>query len=737
MTTSCISDQQPKNFYPIFLFPAIFSKDTVQFSLPLPYNKKITIPIRPQALRRLIPLCDGNKNIQEILQHFRHTKTRAYMERILDTLIQVQVIHNSADMSQFFTTAHNAFITPQNKITDISHMIHDTALQKINVSSSTSTLQRFSIPHSPLTRMLTQRKSTRTFNGTSIKHASLMRMLWSAYGTIPGTVENTTVPRRVVASAGGLYPLNIHLALLQPTHELDAGIYRIVCDLSSVTCIRIDTNMQLLDECFGDPRAFWDASGLIIISGSYERTAKKYGSRSMTFVNLEAGHSIQNICLTAQYDGIGTVQLGHIKPSSLIPILNIEHSGLTPIMAIAFGNEGNAQIHDAHKYMIQHVDCMPVGPEDTPIYVATAYSFPRSGRRIQRAYGRSTNKDSAIKKATVELFEWSALNWPLAHILKGNDGVIRAYEDMNPDNVIHPTKIYQQPPNKYLKPFSETDTYWWVVAQNGMCERKYILADLVFTGNPAPRPFFPGNSSGAAAHITLEQALESATLELIERDAFMLTWLCNICAPRFRHSTLPVDIQQRIQAMEARGFEISICDITTDLAPVILVCAINRSLPLMRVSTCAGYDPVAILEHALLETESTVHRAGQNYDLPATQYKAAKYVRHLKDHGKHYTFLSNIEKASRLTQGTYIDFPMQSSIVDFNHVCTTIQQQSMELWWVNLTPYSEYPSEFSIVKTFIPGVIPLTFGHNTSPIKNRRLCAGYNKTLNKRIHPFT
>jgi SagB-type dehydrogenase family enzyme len=64
------------------------------------------------------------------------------------------------------------------------------------------------------------------------------------------------------------------------------------------------------------------APAVFVISAAYERTTRKYGQRGERYVQIEAGHAAQNICLQAVSEGLGTVVVGAFVDHEINVLLN-------------------------------------------------------------------------------------------------------------------------------------------------------------------------------------------------------------------------------------------------------------------------------------------------------------------------------------------------------------------------------------------------------------------------------
>jgi SagB-type dehydrogenase family enzyme len=113
---------------------------------------------------------------------------------------------------------------------------------------------------------------------------------------------------RVVPSAGGLYPLEVYVA----THSVEGvpdGVFRyepVEGYLSSLSPCRRDD----VEQAMFSPEFIANANMLVVMSGTFAATQKKYGPRGYRYMLIEAGHAAQNLCLTASELGCATLCLG-------------------------------------------------------------------------------------------------------------------------------------------------------------------------------------------------------------------------------------------------------------------------------------------------------------------------------------------------------------------------------------------------------------------------------------------
>ncbi len=83
-----------------------------------------------------------------------------------------------------------------------------------------------------------------------------------------------------------------------------------------------------------------------------------------------------------------------------------------------------------------------------------------------------------------------------------------------------------------------------------------------------PRRILVGSSNGLAAGPDLESATESALRELVERDAFVWTWVQRVSRELIDPASLPGDVRDGVEALAGLGFETAFVNLTLETDPV-------------------------------------------------------------------------------------------------------------------------------------------------------------------------
>jgi SagB-type dehydrogenase family enzyme len=163
---------------------------------------------------------------------------------------------------------------------------------------------------------LRHRRSSREFRNTPLTLAEVSQLLWAAQGiTSPDG-------KRTAPSAGALYPLEVFV-VAGSVDGLPAGVYRYRSQGHDLARVAEGDRRAKLASAALEQTWLHDAPAIIVITGVYERTAKKYKQRAERYVHLEAGHASQNVQLQAVTLDLGTVIVGAFDDDQVKRVLGL------------------------------------------------------------------------------------------------------------------------------------------------------------------------------------------------------------------------------------------------------------------------------------------------------------------------------------------------------------------------------------------------------------------------------
>lgn len=305
---------------------------------------------------------------------------------------------------------------------------------------------------------------------------------------------------------------------------------------------------------------------------------------------------------------------------------------------------------------------------------------------------------------------------------------------------LHSEKQYEQPGFIFKKYKSDKKINW--VWGYSLSNKECILVpeSIGYYGinirDYSENRFVYEISNGCALGGSLLEACMSGMLEVIERDAFLITWYTKIPLPILDISKIE---NKEIKLMISRfqynfSYQIHIFDMTLDTGvPTVLALAKNMNednrMNIMCAAGCNMQYEKAI-EGALHELCGII---------PALNKKFKKRYSELKEMVKNFMLVQTMEDHSLLYGlkemesefdfllkptkriKTYSDDVINYSgvlIDDFNSVIERLRRLNLEVIAVNQTAKELKYSGVHCAKVIIPGMLPMTFGHKYKRINN-------------------
>lgn len=172
--------------------------------------------------------------------------------------------------------------------------------------------------------VLAKRRSIRAFRPDALSAAQVGQILWAGQG-----ITDPARGLRTSPSAGATYPIELYVATA-------AGIDHYLPATHSVERFREgDARGEMAAAAYGQATVA-RAPAVFIIAAATERTAGKYGARAREFVDIEAGHTAQNMLLQATALSLGAVPIGGMDNDKLSAALKLP-SGTVPVYLVAVG----------------------------------------------------------------------------------------------------------------------------------------------------------------------------------------------------------------------------------------------------------------------------------------------------------------------------------------------------------------------------------------------------------------
>jgi ribosomal protein S12 methylthiotransferase accessory factor len=244
--------------------------------------------------------------------------------------------------------------------------------------------------------------------------------------------------------------------------------------------------------------------------------------------------------------------------------------------------------------------------------------------------------------------------------------------------------------------------------------------------------FVAETSNGCAIGGSLEDAMFHGLCEVIERDAFFLTWHGRLPVPELDwRTTRDTDLLLAIERItRMTGFTFHAFDCTTDFSvPVILVMAVNSEdrMPKVLLGAGAHLDPDKALAAAFLEAAVVIPQ-----NLNPSQAERERGRRLVKDSSliltiddhllagatpeafTRFSFLLAERPPQTMQERFAAHYARQPSLDltrELEYLIGQVSRRGHDVIVVDQTSPELRAENFWCVRVLAPGLIPLTFGH--------------------------
>lgn len=360
-------------------------------------------------------------------------------------------------------------------------------------------------------------------------------------------------------------------------------------------------------------------------------------------------------------------------------------------------------------------------------------------KNFNNSGGASVTREAAMAKALGEAIErycaaiFESEDFPLA------SAEAALFPCVQPEKfALYSDKQFNYPDFPYV-PFTKFTPVRWTDVYNPLNgDVWFVPASMVFlpyfydSENGEP-PITQPISTGLACHCSFEEAAASAIAEVIERDAFTITWQAMLKMPHIRLETLSRYNQDIVNRFERAGYSITMLNITLEHGiPTILsvLHTHNFMLPAMVFAASAHLDPEHAIRSSLEELAHTrrlaaYYKAERPPIVPLPDYanicNQASHVHLFCDQGNfplaHFIFSSPSEI-------DYSDIPNLSTgnpHQDLYVYLERINSVNYQVLLKDITTQDVDELGLKVVRALIPGFHPLFMGHSLRAQKGIRL----------------
>lgn len=670
----------------------------------------------------ILKYCNGLNSSSEIKKKATLVKKEEFY-LLLDFLIKQGIVCDSRSVYEnFHKDSSNPMQFRYNLNSDEVSLIRKMPKRKtsLHVRETTS----LDVADTNVLKLTRLRQSVRCFKKGVITKNSLSGLFESIYGSN----GQYSVP-----SAGGLYPLEIYMALLQKVESIKPGWYKYSPEERILSLLDVPSGLERVYQILDSTEIVKNAIAVVFFGVDFSRTTMKYSNLGYRFVLMEVGHAAQNANLYCIENGLGSVEWGGINELYLARELQLDYPKQGIVLAMVVGipdetkdqyinepffNE-SCQLKDEIVGKGKPVMFVSFGEAEfvnytMPRVIASAkYRFPGKksdhGRNLAFASGRT--RAEASVKVIAEAFERYASGCVRIDKISSAEKLEKTFID---PRLITPLS-FEQYERLGLELFNPKREWQWVIGQRlANKEDVYVAVDNVFY------PLYAeelgrglccnSNSSGVAAHFNKEIAIEKALLELIERDAIAVVW-----GSQKKVAALPCimaseSVCSRVNFLKSQKKEVKFLNFTLDSIPVAvcLIYSADNKYPYLASGAAADFSFGAAMERSFNEAE---------YMFLSWRKARPKKISNLNevvstlDHGKLYFHQGQQQHLSWL-----MDAEEKKPKKGRNEIDIFLQFDPIV---VDITPSKE--ASLSVVRVISEKLMPISFGYGSEYSGHSRL----------------
>lgn len=409
-----------------------------------------------------------------------------------------------------------------------------------------------------------------------------------------------------------------------------------------------------------------------------------------------------------------------------------------------------------------------------PIAMSQLYSDPGDGEEMSTGTGCTLRPEQSQVVSVLESIErYAGLR------SRSKRTVVQAsYHQLLRDSepALDPTTLGLHSPEQYaqyeqrhfcrhLVPYNHDLTCHWVWGYSFQKQSPILVPEhCAYYGVPisAENPAFVFDiSNGCALGNSLEEAIFHGMLEVIERDAFLLTWYAQLGLPRLdlRSLTDPT-LRLLVEHLEQQsGYTIQALNATLDHAlPCLYLLGIDEQkradMPKVHVMAGSHPHPEQALLRALREFTTSLVFAPQTYLQDRTEARAmladTNLVQTMEHHPLVYYLPEAFERLNFLYQTprrqtfqeAFHDFyqapPERLDLRDdLEALIGYYLQRGTDTIVVDQSVPEYRPCGLRCVKVIMPGLLPMTFGQHNRRISGFERLQQLPLTLGYQDHPLT
>ncbi|WP_437478930.1 TOMM precursor leader peptide-binding protein [Sorangium sp. So ce1014] len=414
-----------------------------------------------------------------------------------------------------------------------------------------------------------------------------------------------------------------------------------------------------------------------------------------------------------------------------------------------------AGIVDARVGIVQHLALSATSPALAPEAPVTAMAVlsdftdgsehAHRGEERQVGTGKGLTAVEALVRATGEAVErYSAGIFDEQALLRAPVAEMKG-DFIAPERLsLYADEQYARPEFPFARLDPATPIAWAVGRWLDTHAPVYVPALPTYYNYCAgPDTFCEVTSNGLAAGATLEAASMGAALELIERDAFMISWLARRPGQRILpDDTVDREVHEIARQLEERGARIELYLLDAGIAVPVVMCVgygDGKRWPGAVVSVSAHLSPLTAIRKAILEQGQIGHyvfrlMTGEAVAVP----ERPEDVRSLEDHAVYYIPPSRAAAFDFLRRGGTVTAAEleEPEEVSLSELARRVEAAGLRIAIVDVTSPDLAPTPFRVARALGPDFQQIHFGHERARLGNPRLRAMAPRGINPDPHPM-
>ncbi|KKO50748.1 TOMM precursor leader peptide-binding protein [Paenibacillus sp. DMB20] len=305
------------------------------------------------------------------------------------------------------------------------------------------------------------------------------------------------------------------------------------------------------------------------------------------------------------------------------------------------------------------------------------------------------------------------------------------------DQALDPVKVGVHTEEQYAKPgvpftpFNPDQAIDWVWGYSFLEERPILVPEqLAYYSMGCRHSFVSETSNGCALGGSLEEAIFYGILEVVERDSFLMTWYAQLPLPRLDlDSANDQELRLMIDRLKAvAGFDVFFFNSTMENGiPSVWGVAKNRKQTGLNLICAAGAhpDPVRAVKSAVHELAAMVQALDEKFDANRETYVRmfhdSSLVQEMEDHSLLYglpqaqerlQFLLDENRPLRTFEEEFKRKARHADLTDdLKDILKAFRRLNLDVIVVDVTAPEIKRNGLHCVKVLIPGMLPMTFGH--------------------------